>query len=930
MKKFLKQIFESLSKFYIPLLLLLFIQINIYSQTTGQIYGTVTDNRTGEKLIGVNVILNGTTIGAATDIDGNYIIKNIPVGKYSLAASMIGYAKINITNIKITKGIKKRIDINLDPATFETDEVVITAQALKATENAVLKLQKRSDNIVDVVSAELIKKNNSSNGSDVLKRMNGITISQGKFAFIRGIGDRYNNTLLNEAELPSTDPEKKSFSYDIFPANFIESIIISKTFTPDKPGDFSGGLVAINTIEFPENFIFNFSTTAKYNSLTTKKAFTTYNGSGTDYLGIDDGTRALPNIIPTQKIVKGNFSKKQIQQFGLSFKNDWKTFSKNAPINGSMSFTLGDKLNVGSDTQLGYVGSFIYNNSRHTKLVTQRNYTFQGLRYNYNGGNYNRNVEWSGLLNLSLKFNNNNKISFKNLYSKNTNDNTIFYEGSYKYADQYRQITSIDFIERSLLSNQVIGNHQLDFFKGLTLKWNASYSTSKRDEPDRRRYVYARDIFNPNEPLRFLLDQAIATRYFGKLKDHIFNFNTDLVLKLFSSPTMPKFKVGITLNKKDRNFGARIFGFKNDFGGNFLREDSILQKSVAEIFRLENFNNKFIEITETTRPSDSYTANQKIYSSYFMFDMTLFSKLRIVGGTRYEYSNQNLNSKTITNEPLVVNRVYKDFLPSFNITYHYNDDINIRLAYSRTLARPEFREMAPFSYFDFTTNELVQGNNKLIRSLIKNYDFRLEYYPGPKELLALSFFYKIFNSPIEEILIASSSFEPIRSFENGNIAKNYGLEIEIKKSLSLLSPLLKNFFFVGNTSFISSNIEIGKSNGFQRNSRPMQGQADFMMNLGLYFDNYIYGFSSSLTYNKVGKRISRVGFSGLGDIIEMPREQVDFSLSKKILNLLDVKLVIKNILNQDRIFIQKTPLGDKISEIQRLGRNISLGLSYQI
>ncbi len=921
---------KSIINIYILAFLLLSFQLNTYSQTGGKIQGVVFDNKTGEKLIGANVILNGTTIGAATDIDGNYLIKNIPEGEYSLTVSMIGYTKTKIVNIKITNGVHKKINVSLDPATFETGEVVITADVLKNSENAVLRLQKRSGSIVDAISAELIKKNNSSDGTDVLKRMSGVTISQGKFAFIRGIGDRYNNTLLNGSELPSTDPEKKSFSYDIFPASLIESIVTSKTFTPDEPGDFSGGLVKINTIDFPAGFVFNYSTTVKYNSLTTGKAFTTYNGGKTDYLGIDNGTRALPTIITADKVVRGNYLPGQLQKIGLSFKNNWKTFSQNAPINGGLNMVIGDKIILGKGTQLGYMGSFIYSNSRETKLITQRNYTFQGLRYNYNGGNYSRKVEWSGLLNFSLKFNNTNKISFKNLYSQNTKDNSIFYEGSYKYADQYRQVTSIDFIERTLISNQVIGSHQLNFFNGLKINWNISYATSKRNEPDRRRYVYARDIFNPTEPLRFLLDQAIATRYFGKLKDHIFNFNTDFTFKLFNSPTMPNFKAGLSYNKKDRNFKARIFGFKNDFGGNFLREDSILKKSVTDIFQPKNFNNKFIQVTETTRPSDSYTANQKIYSAYLMFDVTIFSNLRIIAGTRYEQSNQNLKSKTITNEDLIINRTYRDLLPSINLTYHYNNDINLRFGYSRTLARPEFREMAPFSYFDFTTNELVQGNNKLVRSLIQNYDFRFEFYPAPKELIAVSFFYKNFQAPIEEILIASSSFEPIRSFENGNDAKNYGIELELKKSLNFIAPFLNNFFFVGNTSFINSNIEIGKKNGFQRNSRPMQGQANYIMNFGLYYDAYATGFSSSITYNKVGKRISRVGFSGLGDIVEMPRDQIDINITKKIFKHFNLRLAIRDLLNQDRIFIQKTPLGDKVSERQKLGRNISLALSYQL
>ena len=324
------------------------------AQETGTVFGKVVDSATGEELIGANILLDGTTIGAATDIEGNYKISNIPVGTYSLIASMIGYSKYVVTEVEIKFGEQKKLELALVSEAIETDEVVITAEALKNTEVSVLKIQQNSANIVDGVSSELISKNNSSDGTDVLKRMSGITISEGKYAYVRGVGDRYNNTLLNGASLPSTDPEKKSFSYDIISANLIENVITAKTFTPDKPGDFTGGLVQINTIEFPSKFTLTVNSSAGYNSNSTFNSFTTYSGGKTDFLGFDDGTRGLPGTINDTRVVRGNYSDQEMQDIGLSFKNNWRTQGTTAPINGNIKITLGDKYDFGEDL-LGYV-----------------------------------------------------------------------------------------------------------------------------------------------------------------------------------------------------------------------------------------------------------------------------------------------------------------------------------------------------------------------------------------------------------------------------------------------------------------------------------------------------------------------------------------------------------------------------------------------
>ena len=795
-----------LSKLKTLLFLIVIFTGIISAQSKGSISGRVIDASNNEVLIGANIIVIGTNTGTSSDLDGYYSIKGLESGTYLIKFSFVSYQATTVQNVKVEAGKDTKLNIQLKPTSTEIKEVVVTAEALKSTEGAILNIQKNSMNIVDGLSAELISKNNSSDGTDVLKRMTGVTISEGKYAFVRGVGDRYNNTMLNGANLPSTDPEKKSFAYDLFPASLIENVLTSKTFIPSKPADFTGGLIEINTIEFPSKFIFDISASAGYNTHSTFKNVSTYNGGSKDFLGFDDGTRGMPSVIPDKKLDR-TFAPSELQSYGLAFKNNWQTSLSKAPINSSFKINLGNQLAVGDDI-LGYIASLTYSNSYELKELEQANYTYEGPRYQYQGNNSIASIAWGALFNLSYKAGRNHKISLKNVYNQNADNETTIYEGSYTSYLQHRKVTSLKYVSRSLYSTQLLGNHYFNLLNGINFEWNLSYAISKRDEPDARRYIYARDYFDENEPLRLLLDQSLFTRYFGNLSDNNYGSQFNFTIKPFENPNMPAFKLGYLLDIKDRAFNARIFGFRNIPGGNFLEEDKIIQQSIDKIFAPQNINPTFIEITEITQPTDSYSADQTINAAYIMMDFQPISNLKIVTGLRYENSIQKLDSKSRTGEPINVSSNYNDIFPSLNITYQPTDKINLKFAISRTLARPEFREIAPFTYFDFVSNELVMGNTKLKRSLISNYDIRFEFYPAPKELISISGFYKKFLDPIEQILISSSALEPIRSYENAKKANNYGIEFEIRKELEFISPFLNNFALIGNLSLIKSKIEL--------------------------------------------------------------------------------------------------------------------------
>lgn len=905
----------------------------IYAQQGGTVKGKITDAATGEELPGANIILLNTTIGASTDMEGTFVVKNIPPGLYSMRISYISYQTILINNLQIDEGDMKTFNLTLEPVTTELSEVIVTADALKNTEANMLKVMKNSNGIVDIVSAELIKKNNSSDGSDILKRMSGITISEGKFAYIRGVGDRYNNTLLNGATVSSTEPEKKSFSYDILSASLIENIVTAKTFTPDQPAEFTGGLVQIKTVEFPERFFVDASTSTSFSPNSNLVSFNSYQGGSLDWLGLEDGSRSLPSIIGTVPVVAGNYpidTDKKLQEIGRSFSNNWVANSVKAPLNTNIKLSFGDRYYFNGST-LGYIGSLTYSNNYDNKEIERNLYDFEGPRILKSGINSTNNVTWGGLFNISLKLDDLNKLSFKNMYNQNTDNEITILEGEDFYSTQMRKTTSMRFISRSLFSTQLSGMHLIPILRGTKINWIADYSQALRDEPDARISAYQRDALEPDEPYRFLLDQSITYRFFSELKDNSSGFKVDFHNSPFASPQFLSFKYGLAIENKFRVFAARFFGFKNKPGGNFMLEDSILQQTPDKIFSPENINPTFIELIEITKPSDNYDSKQKIFGSFLMTEASLLKNIKLIAGVRYEFSNQILSSSTSTGTPVDVNSEYRDILPSVGITWLYNPDINIRFSYSKTLARPEFRELAPFTYYDFVASESVMGNPGLKRTMINNFDIRFEYFPSGNELIALSLYSKRFENPIEQVLIAASQFNPIRSYANAKSAENYGIEFELRKNLSFVSDIFNHFSFVGNLSLINSNVQLDiiDENSFQEKSRKMQGQADFVFNAGFYYDNSSLTFSASLVYNKVGEKIAKAGFAGLGDVIEKPRDQIDFSVSKDIFEFLNLKFVIKDLLAQDHIFIQKSPLGDKTFSRDLRTYNYSLTFSYK-
>jgi hypothetical protein len=920
----------------LKILLFLVLSISFYSISFSQeINGKVVDASNSEPLIGAIVKAVEDKSGAETDLDGTYNIKLSKPGTYTIEFTYVGYKTYSVKDVVIKQGEVVNLNASLSGEGISTEEIVIEATISMANENALLQEQKNSNKISDGISEQQIKRAPDASASDVLKRVIGVTIVGDKFVNVRGTNERYNNTTLNGVILPSTDPDKKAFSFDLFPSNLLENIIIAKSFTSDLPGNFSGGLVQLTTKEFPEALTVNFSTTG---SVLTNSSFTdnflSYNAGQSKILffnsGWDDGGRSLPSQIPNTPVTGSN-------DYGQYFRNNWAQTTSRAPMNGGYQLSVGNQFTV-ANNPLGVILAYSYKNSFETKDEVRNEYIGDTTRFiHFNGQKSKYSVSNGGLANFSYKLGDFNKISFKNTYSLSSDDETEYSEGfrilSFSSGDEDRKNYKTSFVERRLFSSQLTGSHYVNNFNNLNITWRGSYSESKRNEPDVKTAYYRKE-YNSEDPyiipITTIPNSNVGRRFFSTLFDINRTAGVDfdmnfIKLKNFSQS---KVKAGVFASGTSRNFTAR--SFEPYRSGSFFNGT----QSIENVFNPQNFADSTLTMREVTNNADRYNAEENLYAGYLSFEIPL-NKFRFIGGVRYENSDQRLEGfdrTSLTPLPINVSLKTNDILPGINLTYAVSDKINLRLSASQTVSRPELRELAPFGYTDYLTDGDISGNPDLKSSLIQNYDLRFEMFPNAGEVFSISAFYKHFNSPIERVIVPTiTTPAPAYTFENAEDgAINFGVELEARKNLGFISRKLSNFLINGNIAFINSEVDLeGTSSGGNEKKRRLQGQAPFTINLGLFYDNADLGTSLNLLYNRNGDRISEVGRRGFNDVFEKGRDLVDFTATQKLFKGFEFKLGIKDILNQDDRFTQMVTINQTSSEeVEKDVRVIKSGTTY--
>ncbi len=936
-------------KFIYNLFLISFLLLSTSNFTfaqTGKISGKVYDSKTSESLIGVKVVIEGTTTAATTDYEGKFTISNVLPGTYNLVVSYISYSKKIVSGIEVKKGEVASVSISMVEATKTLGDIVIRAEIKKESANALLIQQKNATIISDGVSIETIRKTPDRNTSDVLKRVSGATIQDNKYAIIRGLPDRYNAAFINGSPLPSSEPDRKAFAFDIFPANLLDNIVIVKSATPDLSGEFAGGLILIKTKDIPDQNFYNLSFGTSINTLTTFNKFNTNVNGATDFLGLDDGTRKLPSSLPDYNTMK-SYENVQSQEDLTRLVNVAKPFNNNFKINENQSMrpAYSIQFNMGhlkklKKAEFGSIFSMSMQNTPTTQQIVRKDYDNNGLIFNYSDEQNTVNTLNGFLWNLSLK-NKSNKISFKNLLNVNSNDQTIVRTGEDLINGFTSKSYAMWYTQNILNSHQVNGEHFLKRSQ-LKINWSMGYSGLNRETPDLRRVKYQKVTGDENAILEVPLSSTgqadIAGRFFSTQNDKIFNGGVDFSKPLNIKKFKNEIKFGGYAQYRDRDFNARQLGYRYAPG---QTPSNFKKLPIGDIFANENISNTGLVLAEVTTPTDAYTASSNLYAAYVRFDSKITSRLRAVWGVRAESYNQKLSTFiTGSADKFNLDTTVLDFLPSINLVYALNSKTNLRASYSQTVSRPEFRELAPFTFFDFNDNLLVEGDSKLKRTRIHNYDLRYELYPTPAQLVSASLFYKQFENPIEKSLTQGGSPKTM-GYSNVPSAFSYGFEIDYKLNFGQLFQVKNQFLeglnFIGNLAYIKSEVDVSKVLATAEKVRPLQGQSPYIINASLQYTNTKKEYGVSLSFNRIGERIVNVGNIEYGSYWENPRSVIDLQINKTFYKKLDVRFGIRDILAQNIVFYQNSPKDDNVglssndNEIWnfKVGSSYSINLSYK-
>ena len=897
-------------------------------------------NKKNDPVVGATVQIEGSNTGTTSDVDGNFSISLSAGKKHTIVISSVNYETKTISDVEVIAGQVNELQIILSESTKNTlTGVTVTASsssARKETAASLISFQKNTNTVASVISAEAIRRSPDKNTGDVLKRIPGTSVQEGKYLVVRGLSDRYNQAMLNGILLSSTEPDRKTFSFDLFPAAVIDNIIMNKAFVPELPGEWAGGLVQIQTKEIPASDFLNFQIGTGFNSQTIGKNFYQAKGGKLDWLGVDDGTRALP----TQDFpVKSRFAlltPQELNDYGKQFRNVWTSTAGNAPLNNTFQLNGGFTGTLFKKKIGGTFGINYNQNNRRLQFDNAIIGNNQGdHEVQFHNEKYSRDVLAGALANFSIQLNNNNRISFKNIINVNTSDFAIRRLGKDYilgpgYGDNVKA-EEIGFRQNTFFTTQLIGDHNISKW-GTRFKWYGGFNILDQYIPDQRRLFYTQDGSNPNAPYYALLasgaSQKSGSIFYSFLNDYIYNAGGDVTKSFNWLGHNQSIKGGYLFQVKDRLFDSRPF-FINTLS------NSIKLLPPDQIFAPENFTNinTGVQFGELNGISFRYLANTIINAGYIQFDNQFSKSLRVIWGLRVEDFDQLVGSVK-TSDPRHVHSRVTDFLPGVNITFKPNDKVNLRLSGSQTVVRPEFRELSPFAFYDFELNAQVVGNNKVRRTKITNADLRYEVYPRSGELITLGVFFKHFDDPIEYYFNRTGPATNTFNVANTKVATALGGEFEFRKKLDFISEALKNFTLTGNLSYIYSRVKDTVAL-----DRPLQGQSPYLINAGLQYDIAKIGFSSTVLFNQVGRRILFVGDKSVPDIWENPRALLDIQLAKKILkNKGELKVNISDIFNERAYFYHdldnnekyKSTSSDVLAITRNYGTNYSFTFAYTI
>ncbi len=915
---------------------------------SGSIRGVVSDANTGETIIGANVRIEGTTIGVATGLDGDFEISRVEPGTYTIIVSFISYKTLRFEGTLVVAEKATVLNVNLEEDLGDLGEVVVVASRETGSNIAIVSEIRNSLQIVSGISSEQIRLSQDGNAAQVMKRVSGVSIVDNKFVRVRGVDDRYNVVMINNSVAPTTQIDKRTFSFDLIPSDNLDRMLIYKSASPEVPGDFAGGMIKVFTKNSPDEDFINVSIGTGFRQNTTFRQYSQTRGSRTDWLGTDS-RRDLPASFPStdelQSVGSGNSLRATA---GQQLDNNYRMDTTNAAPNASFGLAFGKNWTV-FGKRLSTITTASISQEFQYFLADRSRYFFPEpgrpteKRDEYFDYTYMKMNEVGIMSNWLLRLNADNKIEFRNLFNQNGMNETIFRTGKdFIQRPEGAQDYSFRYESKRLFTSQLEGTHL--FNNEMTkVNWVIGANYLYHEEPDFRR-LRTRFSTEGSEGQYIIIAPPSSSpqdlgRYFGYATEtgiaNGVNFEKKFAGVEKDRPRI--IRAGYLIDYKQREFSARYIttffpGFHDQEVG-----EQLLRKPIYEAFAPENYRQADgWLIQEGTRPTDAYDASTFVTAGY-LGTVYPVGDFNLSGGLRTEYSVQKLESANDAG-PINVENIELAFLPSINVDYNFSKRSLLRLGYGKTLNRPEFREYAPFLYYSFEMIAGMFGNSNLQMARIDNIDFRYEFYPNEGETLSFGAFYKFFKDPIERVQ-GNVTETLLFTYDNAVEATSYGVELEARKALSTVTsaPFFKNLSLNMNASLIWSEVFLGENITFEESRRALQGQSPYMINAALYYIDPISEFQASIAYNVQGPRIFVAGNTNFPSIYELERHVVDLTVSKTFKDRTTLKFGIQDLFNYQYRFYQDSNFDTKIDRsiddpmyLWRRGSLFSLSLNYRI
>ncbi|MDX2054920.1 MAG: TonB-dependent receptor [Polyangiaceae bacterium] len=897
------------------------------------IWGQVVDDR-GEPLPEAQVTVLQTGQKVVSDFDGKFQIEVRP-GTYSLRVFFEG-PRLGLDGIVVVADQTLKVDTKVESRDLDVDTIEVETEANRATIEGEILARQRSAAVGDSVGRVEISKTPDKNAAQAAQRVVGATIVGNRFVYVRGLGERYSNALLNDSPLPSPEPDRAAVPLDLFPTMVIDSLTIAKTFTPDYPADFAGGSVRIQTRDLPDKFLFQVSGSAGFNTQATFTNRLSYEGGSRDWLGVDDGTRALPKDFPSYKLepTVGNagggtpqVTQRDIDAASQRINTFMHTKREYTPPEQGLSVVIGDGWKLSSDRKVGVLGAFNY--GRSYKVIEDREFRefVPGGRravIDYKLDSGTESVSWGAFGGASYAFSKNHKLTLIGIHSQLADDATQILNGYNESIDGQVNNTSLRFVERTLNFAQLRGQHTFPSLNKGELAWTGSISGARRSQPDTRGISFQQ--------------QAGATGWAYVEADdsgsHFWAYQNERALGAKADYSQPlggrdsKVKVGTLLSQKDRTFRSRklAFGGGSGFGCSGVDFDSCAD----DVLRGDQIGTNVL-LKESTSPVDSYEGALGVYAGYLMAELGVLPGLRVVVGERIERTHQTVQpfdqfgTSPQVNEGKIRST---DLLPALSGSFEFSKKTKVRVSATRTLARPQLRELAPAAYSEVYGSRLTVGNPDLKLTYVSNLDARLEFFPTLREVLAASLFYKRFQDPIESTLLpAGNGYQ--NGFRNAQGANLVGVELEARKNLEFLTKDLQDITAIANLTLAASQIVLGGEDArvLTNADRPMAQQAPYVTNFALEYAHA--GSTIRGLYNVSGARLVNVGTNGLADAYEHPRHRIDLVASQDLSRQVQLKVSAKDVLNSELLVTQgRSERSDNVVDRYTEGANYSISASY--